>query len=350
MRVMPAPASAPWLCLTSLSTAAPPRWPCARAGGGTRGWIGGTPIPGAAPPRSRSAAPAVAVPFLPTARSRARRGGLRGPAHGGHPTHRRGRSGAALDVAPPGRLGPRAGRGGVLPRDDPHGPAPPQAVVEESQEAAGTSRPGAATSVHRAAPRCSGRRSTRSASRGLCGRGAHPPGRGSRLRLGPARRALLGCLKLAGPIRAGLLLRAVPLQRGPGSAVALHTRQWQTHDRGAAAPARRGARAPIDRAVGWGAVSPGQSRPGGRDGPEYHADAAAELQPGSDAGRGALALAARGRHVPSLPYQRRGPDPAGGGLRGAPEPRPLRHRRPPLGQGPARPRGGETAVLKIDVV
>src|SRR3954471_19224392 len=37
------------------------------------------------PPRSRSTAPAVAVPFLPTARSRARRGGLRGPAHGATP-------------------------------------------------------------------------------------------------------------------------------------------------------------------------------------------------------------------------------------------------------------------------
>src|SRR3954468_5788505 len=42
-----------------------------------------------------------------------------------------------------------------------------------------------------------------------------------------------------------------------GSAVALPARQWRTHDRGAAAPARRGARAPIDRAVGWGAVSDG---------------------------------------------------------------------------------------------
>src|SRR5436305_14218370 len=89
--------------------------------------------------RSRSAAPAAAVPFLPTARSRTRRGGLRGPAHGGHPTHRRGRSSAALDLAPPGRLGARALRPGVLPRDDPRGPAPPQAVVEEGQEAA---RPG----------------------------------------------------------------------------------------------------------------------------------------------------------------------------------------------------------------
>src|SRR3982751_1053202 len=34
---------------------------------------------------SRSAAPAAAVPFLPAAPSRTRRGGLRRPAHGGHP-------------------------------------------------------------------------------------------------------------------------------------------------------------------------------------------------------------------------------------------------------------------------
>src|SRR3954469_18767396 len=167
MRLMPAPASGPLLCLTSLSTAAPPRWPCARAGGLTRGWIGGTPITRAAPTRSRSAAPAVAVPFLPTARSRARRGGLRGPAHGGHPTHRRGRSSAALDVAPPGRLGARALRPAVLSRDDPRGPAPPQAVVEESQEAAGPGQPGAATSVHRAVSGRAGGRPTRPAPVGL---------------------------------------------------------------------------------------------------------------------------------------------------------------------------------------
>src|SRR5215217_3566362 len=101
--------------------------------------MGCTPITRAAPPRSRSAAPAVAVPFLPTARSRTRRGGLRRPAHGRDAAPSRGRSSAALDVAPPGRLGARAVRAGVLSRDDPRGPAPPQAVVEESQEAA---RPG----------------------------------------------------------------------------------------------------------------------------------------------------------------------------------------------------------------
>src|SRR3954464_8661778 len=47
------------------------------------------------PPRSRSTAPAVAVPFLPTARSRARRGGLRGPAHGRDAAHSWGRSSPA---------------------------------------------------------------------------------------------------------------------------------------------------------------------------------------------------------------------------------------------------------------
>src|SRR3954451_13672765 len=119
--------------------------------------------------RSRSAAPAVAVPFLPAPRRRTRRGGLRRPAHGGHPTPRRGRPRAALDLAPPRPLGPRALWAEVLSRDDPRGPAPPQAVVDEGQEAAGTGRPGAAAGVHRAAPERAGGRPTRSASRGLCG-------------------------------------------------------------------------------------------------------------------------------------------------------------------------------------
>src|SRR3954465_4857658 len=136
MRLMPARASGPSPSLTSPSTAAPPRWPGARAGGLTRGWIGCTPLTRAAPPRAPSAARAAAVPFLPTARSRTRRGGLRRPAYGRDATARRGRSGAALDVAPPGRLGARAVRVGVLSRNDPCGSAPPHAVVEESQEAA----------------------------------------------------------------------------------------------------------------------------------------------------------------------------------------------------------------------
>src|SRR5215203_4051327 len=234
---MPAPASGPSPSSTSPSTAAPPRWPGARAGGLTPFWAGCTPITRAAPPRSRSAAPAAAVPFLPTARSRTRRGGLRSPAHGRHAAPSRGGSSATLDAAPPGRLGPRALRPGVLSRDDPGCSAPPHAVVEEGQEAAGPGQPGAATSVPRAAPGRAGWRPTRSASAGLCGRGAHPPGRGSRLWLGQTRRALLGRLKLARALGQAVVLRAVPVQRRPGAAVAFLARQWRTHDR-SAAPAR----------------------------------------------------------------------------------------------------------------
>src|SRR3954470_12733848 len=51
---------------------------------------------------------------------------------------------------------------------------------------------------------------------------------------GPARAAVLGRLKLARPVGARLVLRAVSLQRGPGAAVALPARQRRTHDRGAA--------------------------------------------------------------------------------------------------------------------
>src|SRR3954471_7643783 len=166
---MPAPASGRLLCLTSPSTAAPPRCACPRAGGPTRRWVGGTPITRPAPTRSRSAARAAAVPFLPTPRSRTGRDDPRRPAHGRDATARRGRPRAALDVASPGRLGPRAVRVGVLPRDDPRGPAPPQAIVEESQEAAGTGQPGAATSVHRAASGRAGWRPTRPAPAGLRG-------------------------------------------------------------------------------------------------------------------------------------------------------------------------------------
>src|SRR5215211_3938228 len=236
---MPAPASGRWLCLTSPSTAAPPRWPGARAGGLTPFWAGCTPTMPRVPTRSRSAARAAAVPFLPAPRSRTRRGGLRRPTCGRDATARRGRSSTALDLAPPGRLGPRAVRVGVLPRDDPCGPAPPQAILEEGQEAAGTGRSGAAAGLCRATPGRAGRRSTRPAFAGLRGRGAHPPGRGPRLRLGRARRALLGCLKLAGSVGAGLVLWALPVQRGPGAAVALPARQRRPHDRGAAPAAGR---------------------------------------------------------------------------------------------------------------
>src|SRR5437763_5994339 len=95
--------------------------------------MGCTPIIRAAPLRSRSAAPAVAVPFLPTARSRTRRGGLRRPARGRDAAPSRGGSSPALDVAPPGRLGARALPPGVLSREDRRGPTQPPAVVNESE-------------------------------------------------------------------------------------------------------------------------------------------------------------------------------------------------------------------------
>src|SRR5215212_6852551 len=167
---------------------------------------------------SRSAAPAAAVPFLPTPQSRTRRGNPRRPAHGRDAAPSRGRSRAALDVAPPGRLGPRALRTGVLSRDDPRCPVRPQAVLEESQEAAGPGRPRAEGGLCRAAPGLAGRRPTRPAPLGLRRRGAHPPGRGSRLRLGRARPAVLGRLPLAGSLRQAVVLRALPLQRRPGAA------------------------------------------------------------------------------------------------------------------------------------
>src|ERR1044071_3241307 len=55
---------------------------------------------------------------------------------------------------------------------------------------------------------------------GLSRRGAPPPGRGPRLRLGRAWPAVMDRLTLAAPVRAGLLLWVVPLQRGPGAGVA----------------------------------------------------------------------------------------------------------------------------------
>src|SRR3954454_198134 len=55
------------------------------------------------------------------------------------------------------------------------------------------------------------------------------------------------------------------------------------------------ARSQAPRAVGRRSVSPGPGRPGDRPHVGHRTDAAAGLQPGSDAGRRALALAAGGR-------------------------------------------------------
>src|SRR3954452_14283204 len=217
---MPAPVSEPLRSTTSRRARAPRAWPRARDAIPRPSWVGCTPITHRVLTRSGFAAPAADAPFRSDCGGASRRR-LRRPAYGPHPPPRGGRPSAALAPEAVGVVCARTLRPPLLPRDDPHSPAPPQAVVEESQEAAGTGRSGAAGGLCRAAPGCSGRRSTRSASLGLCGRGAHPPGRGSRLWLGRARRALLGRLKLAGPLRAGLVLWAVSRQRGPGAALAL---------------------------------------------------------------------------------------------------------------------------------
>src|SRR3954469_12831537 len=251
---MPAPVSEPLRSTTSRRARAPRAWPCARYAYPRPSWVGGTPITPRVLTRSGFAAPAADPPLRSDCGGASRRR-LRRPAYGRHPTPRGGRPGTTVDPEAAGAVCARALRPPLLPRDDPHSPAPPQAVVEESQEAARPGRSGAAGGLCRAAPGCSGRRSTRSASLGLCGRGAHPPGRGPRLWLGRARRALLGCLKLAGLVRARLLLRALSLQRRPGAALAFPARQRRTHDRGAAAPAGRVPRGGADRALGWRALS-----------------------------------------------------------------------------------------------
>src|SRR3954449_9547456 len=275
---MPAPASEPLRSTRSRRARAPRAWPRARDAIPRPSWVGSTPITHRVLMRSGFAAPAAAPPLRSDGGGASRRR-LRRPAYGRHPTPRRSRPSAALDPEAAGAVFSRNLPPPLLPRDDPRGPPPPQAVVEESQEAAGTGRSGAAAGLCRAAPRCSGRRSTRSASLGLCGRGAHPSGRGPRLWLGRARRALLGRLKLAGPVGAGLVLWAVSLQRGPGAALALSAGQWRPHDRGAATPARRGSRAQADPALGWCTLSPGPGRPGGRPHVGHRTHAAAGLQP-----------------------------------------------------------------------
>src|SRR6185503_11679180 len=69
------------------------------------------------PTRSRSAAPAAAVPFLPAARSRTRRDDPHRPACGRDAAPSRGRSSAPLDLAPPRPLGARALWAGVCCRE-----------------------------------------------------------------------------------------------------------------------------------------------------------------------------------------------------------------------------------------
>src|SRR3954449_1974145 len=226
---MPAPVSEPLRSTTSRRARAPRAWPRARDAIPRPLWVGCTPITPRVLTRSGFAAPA-ADPPLRSDRGGASRRRLRRPAYGRHPTPRGGRPGTTVDPQAADAVCARRLRPPLLPRDDPHSPAPPQAVVEEGQEAARPGEPRAAAGLCRATPGRAGRRPTRSASAGLRRRGPHPPGRGSRLWLDRTRAALLGRLKLAGPVGAGLLLWAVPLQRGPGAAVAFPARQRRTHD------------------------------------------------------------------------------------------------------------------------
>src|SRR3954453_10394415 len=275
---MPAPVSEPLRSTTSRRARAPRAWPRARDAIPRPSWVGCTPITPRVLTRSGFAAPAADPPLRSDCGGASGRR-LRRPAYGRPPPPRGGRPGTTVDPQAADAVCARTLRPPLLPRDNPHSPAPPQAVVEESQEAARPGEPGAAAGLCRASPGRARRRPARPAPLGLPGRGAHPSGRGPRLWLGGARRALLGRLKLAGPVGAGLVLCAVSLQRGPGAALALSAGQWRPHDRGAATPARRGSRAQADPALGWCTLSPGPGRPGGRPDVGHRTHAAAGLQP-----------------------------------------------------------------------
>src|SRR4051812_49081779 len=242
---MPAPVSGPLLFMRSHKARAPRAWPRAPGAIPRPSWVGCTPITPRVLIRSRSAAPAAAPPLcaqiaaaLRDAVCAAQRTAATPPREGADPAPRWTLKRLVLSVRE--RFGRRCCRETIRTALHRLTLSWKHAVVEESQEAARPGQPRAAAGLCRASPGRARRRSTRSASLGLCGRGAPPSGRGPRLWLGRARRALLGRLKLAGPVGAGLVLWAVSLQRGPGAALALSAGQWRPHDRGAAAPAGRG--------------------------------------------------------------------------------------------------------------
>src|SRR5215207_8241234 len=93
---MPAPASEPLLSMRSHKALAPRAWPGARDAIPRPSWVGCTPITPRVLTRSGFAAPA-ADPPLRSDRGGASRRRLRRPAHGRHPTRRRGRPGTAVD-------------------------------------------------------------------------------------------------------------------------------------------------------------------------------------------------------------------------------------------------------------
>src|SRR3954462_13698957 len=141
-----APASASWRSTRSCEGVAPRVSPCARADTRRWWWAGCTPTTRTALTPWPTAAPAAAPPLCPH-RGRPRRGRSRRPAHRRRPARSRCRAGATLDPRAAGRLGARAVRPDLLPRDDPRRPAPLGPELEEGQEAARPRRPGAAASV-----------------------------------------------------------------------------------------------------------------------------------------------------------------------------------------------------------
>src|SRR4051812_17796765 len=128
---MPAPASEPLRSTRSRRARAPRAWPGARDAIPRPSWVGGTPITHRVLTRSGFAAPAADPPLRSDCGGASRRR-LRRPAYGRHPTPRGGQPGTTVDPEAAGAVCARALRPPLLPRDDPHSPAPPHAVVEAS--------------------------------------------------------------------------------------------------------------------------------------------------------------------------------------------------------------------------
>src|SRR3954449_8138059 len=128
---MPAPVSEPLRSTTSRRARAPRAWPGARDAIPRPLWVGCTPITPRVLTRSGFAAPAADPPLRSDCGGASRRR-LRRPAYGRHPTPRGGRPGTTVDPEAAGAVCARALRPPLLPRDDPHSPAPPHAVVEAS--------------------------------------------------------------------------------------------------------------------------------------------------------------------------------------------------------------------------
>src|SRR3954470_10280870 len=190
------------------------------------------------------------APPLPGDRGQPRRNSPCRPTLRRGPACSRSRSGAALR-----RLGGRAVRPDLLPRDHPRRPSSSGIVVEEGQKAARPSQSGAPAGLCRADPGSPRRCPARPPSPGLPGRSAHPPGCRPRLRLVGARPAPVDRLALATSVGQALVLRSLSLQRRRGAALALWVRQRRAHRRRSAPAPRRMAQGQADRRLGWRPLS-----------------------------------------------------------------------------------------------